>query len=301
MKRYWVLTGGTGTGKSGLGLRLAQHLGLDILSMDSMLVYRGLNLGTAKPSAEELALVRHHMVDVVSPHQEFNASEFLRLADDIYEQQKGRLIGVGGTPFYIKVLREGLPEIPMVEGLERALATWPEAKLREALKKMDPIRETQILPHDVFRLVRALTLIYSTGKKATELKREGLRPDVNVDVVALRCDREHMHKVMEIRIDQMFEDGLLEEARHWFEKGPLSKTAGGAVGYKELFAHFRGEMSLDEAKFKILVGTRRLFKHQMTWLSKMDVTWVDADPLQPELAWEPVRDLAERHFVAHGH
>ena len=105
-----------------------------------------------------------------------------------------------------------------------------------------------------------------------------------------------MHRVLEQRIEHMFQNGLLEEARHWFEQGPLSKTAAAAVGYKELFAHFRGELTLDEAKFKILVGTRRLFKHQMTWLSKMDVTWVDADPVRPELAWPKVKELGERHF-----
>jgi tRNA dimethylallyltransferase len=295
-KQYWVLTGGTGTGKSSLGIRLAQHLNCGILSMDSMLVYRGLDIGTAKPNAEELKAVPHHLIDVVEPHQDYNVSEHLRACDEIYEKHQGRMIGVGGTPFYIKVLRDGLSEIETIPNLEAHLSTWKEQILRQALLRLDPERAKAILPNDTFRLARALTLIFSCGVRATELKRNEPRPDVSVDIVALRCDRAHMHQVMEQRIENMFQQGLLEEARHWFERGPLSKTAAAAVGYKELFAHFRGESSLEHAKFKILVGTRRLFKHQMTWLSKMDVTWVDADPYQPELAWPKIRELGERHF-----
>jgi tRNA dimethylallyltransferase len=296
IKRYWVLTGGTGTGKSSLGIRLAQHLNCEILSVDSMLVYRGLNIGTAKPSSEERDTVTHHMVDVVEAHEDYNVSDFLKSADKIYEQQNGRVLGIGGTPFYIKVLRDGLPQIDTLPKLEAYLSTWSEVKLRRTLIRLDPDRANAILPNDTFRLARALTLIFSCGVRATELKRDQPRSDVNVDIVALRCDRAHMHKVMEDRIEGMFKQGLLEEAHHWHEQGSLSKTAAAAVGYKEIFAHFRGELTLEEAKFKILVGTRRLFKHQMTWLSKMNVTWVDADPYQPDLAWPKVKELGERHF-----
>ena len=296
LKSYWILSGGTGTGKSGLGLRLARHLNLEILSLDSMLVYKGMNIGTAKPSARELREVKHHLVDVVEPQEDFNALRYIELADRAYEDCRGQILGVGGTPFYIKILREGLSSLDTPQPLEEYLKGLPEDQLRRWLARLDPLRETQILPHDVFRLERALALIFSSGIKASSLRREGPRLGVEVTTVALRCDRERMHRLLKKRIDQMFEAGLLDEARLLFLQHNCSRTASAAVGYKELFAHFRGELTLEEAKFKILVGTRRLFKHQMTWFAKLPVTWVEADPEDPDKAWPVVKDLAERHF-----
>ena len=296
-KNYWVLSGGTGTGKSGLGLRLARHLGLEILSLDSMLVYKGMNIGTAKPSPSELQEIKHHLVDLVEPYEEFNALRFVDCADRAYENCGGRLLGVGGTPFYLKILREGLSSQTTVLGLEDYFKTCSEAHLRRMLLRLDPLREGQILPRDVFRLQRALTLIFSSGQKASLLRCEGPRSGVNVSAVALRCDRERMHAWLKKRIDGMFKAGLLEEAHTLFQHQKFSRTASAAVGYKELFAYFRGELSLEEAQFKILVGTRRLYKHQMTWFAKLPVTWVEADPENPEKAWPLVRDLAEKHFL----
>jgi tRNA dimethylallyltransferase len=298
IKSYWVLSGGTGTGKSGLGLRLAQHFNLEILSMDSMLVYKGMNIGTAKPSEQELQKVKHHLVDVAEPHEEFNVSRYLELADKAYEATNGRILGVGGTPFYIKVLTEGLSSIDELEGLNEVLKQWDEVTLRRVLHRLDPLREQQILPRDVFRLQRACLLIFSSGQRATDLRQQGARPGVEVTTVALHCDRARMHELLKKRIDQMFSAGLLDEAKALFERGDCSRSAAAAVGYKELFAYFRGELSLEEAKFKILVGTRRLYKHQMTWFAKLPVTWVEADPENMDKAWPKVKELAERHFSA---
>jgi tRNA dimethylallyltransferase len=261
-----------------------------------MLIYKGMNIGTAKPTSSELSRVRHHLIDVVPPQKEFNASQYLKAVDALYGKMNGRIIGVGGTPFYLKVLRDGLHEIHCLEGLEQRLGEMSEPWLRSALEKLDPERSAAILPNDRFRLARALTLIYSTGLKASRFKIEQGREGVSLRIVALRGERSLMHQLMKDRIEQMFKAGLLEEARALYEGAPLSKTAAAGVGYKELFAHFRGELSLEEAKFKILVGTRRLYKHQMTWLSKMDVDWVDVIPGKPELAWEKVKPLLEEHF-----
>jgi tRNA dimethylallyltransferase len=294
---YWILSGGTGTGKSALAIKVAQHLDLEILSVDSMLVYRGLNIGTAKPSPEELDLVPHHLIDVVDPWEDFNALSYLHHADKTYKKCHGKCIGVGGTPFYLKVLRDGLSQVENIPKLEEHLQRYPEAILRGALKRLDPERESAILPGDTFRLCRAMTLIFSSGQKASSFKTDRPRAHVSMNIVALRGERKKMHQLLKRRIDQMFEAGLLEEAKALFDGPELSQTAGAAVGYKELFAHFRGEIDLKTAKEKILVGTRRLYKHQMTWFKKLDVTWIEIDPDNPDAAWPVVRDAAEQHFL----
>jgi len=294
-RHHFILTGPTGIGKSSLGLRLAQEFGLEIISVDSMAVYRGMDVGTAKPSGEDLGKVVHHLVNVVDPWEEFNAQRFVEMADEIYDRRAGRVLGVGGTPFYIKALQDGLAQVDEISGLEAHLGTWEEEELRRVLERLDPRREMEINPRDRFRLIRALTLIFSSGRKATQLKATG-RPGQKVKVVALVGDRKTQHGLLDQRIEEMFERGLLEEARALMAGPALSRTALAAVGYKELFEYFRGEISLERAKHKILVGTRRLYKHQMTWLKKMDVEWVETDPLHPEKVWPRLLELALDHF-----
>jgi len=295
-RHHFILSGPTGIGKSAMGLRLAEYFDLEIISVDSMAVYRGMDIGTAKPSLEEKGRVKHHLVDVVDPSENFNVQCFVDRYESIFDQQNGRVLGVGGTPFYIKALRDGLTKVDELKGLENQLGTWGESELRRALSRLDPSRETEINTHDRFRLIRALTLIFSSGKKATELKSKG-RPGQKVTVVALSGDRKVMHDLLEARIEKMFEKGLLEEVRALMDGPDLSRTASAAVGYKELFEYLRGEISLERAKHKVLVGTRRLYKHQMTWLRKMDVHWVESNPRADEEAWLRVLELAKAHFL----
>lgn len=278
-----------------MGIRLAEKFGLEIMSVDSMAVYRKMDIGTAKPNESERQRVRHHLIDEVDPWEDFNAQAFVDRADEIYDQLEGKVLGVGGTPFYIKALHDGLAKVNELPHLESTLANWDEIRLRAALARLDSKREREINPRDRFRLVRALTLILSSGRKASELKPSG-RAGQNVTVVAMSGDRRKMHHLLELRIDKMFEAGLLEEARSLMEGPELSRTAAAAVGYKELFQYFRGEISLERAKHKILVGTRRLYKHQMTWLKKMKVEWVEADPQKPEMSWPKIFELASQHF-----
>jgi tRNA dimethylallyltransferase len=296
-RHHFILSGPTGIGKSSLGLRLAEHFGLEVMSIDSMAVYKGMDIGTAKPDAQERARIKHHLIDVVDPWENFNAQCFVEHAERTYDNLGGKVLGVGGTPFYIKALKDGLAEVDELPGLESFLSGWNEQDLRRALRRLDSKRELEINPRDRFRLVRALTLIMSSGKKATELKPKG-RPGQKVTVVALSGDRKKMHGLLEQRIEMMFKRGLFEEVRSLLEGPELSRTAAAAVGYKELFQFFRGEISLEQAKYKILVGTRRLYKHQMTWLKKMDVHWVENDPKDSEGVWAKVSGLAKAHYEA---
>ena len=291
---YFILTGATGVGKSDMGLRLAREFSLPILSLDSMQVYRGMDIGTAKPSAAERGEVRHYLMDEVDPAVDFDVAQFLRQADDLSMRHGGRMLAVGGSPFYIQALRCGLQGIECHTGYEKILQTMESAQLLRWLQRLDPQRAKKIHGNDRFRLIRALEIILSSGARASERRPlQKVRGSCQVRLVALNLPRSIMHERLKTRIEQMFAAGLLDEALELYDAGRLGRNAAQAVGYKELFAHFAGTCSLEEAREKILVATRRLLKHQMTWLRKLPVQWIDVDVHHPETAYGELRELLE--------
>lgn len=296
MRHYFILTGPTGTGKSRLGFELAQDFDCPILTVDSMQVYQKMDIGSAKPSGEERRAVRHELLDVVPPSEAFDVSKFLNLAEEIYDRHQGRLLGVGGTIFYIKALAEGLLKVQTDLGIEKKLSKLKGEDLRKMLDRLDPKRSEAIMPNDRFRLERALAIILSTGQKASSFKNQLEKPHSKLTLVALNCERSLMHQRLKQRIDKMFEEGLLEEVRELYESGNLSQSAAAGVNYKELYRYFDGEWDLETAKEKMLVATRRLFKHQMTWLRKMPVKWIDVHPDRIEKALPTLKELLNRHF-----
>lgn len=296
MRQYFVLTGPTGTGKSKLGIELAQDFQCPVFSVDSMQVYRKMDIGSAKPTQEELSKTLHELIDVVDPSEDFDVSKFLHLTEMAHDRHKGRLLGVGGTPFYLKALENGLSNFEILPNLDVILRKLEMENLRKMLERLDPIRSKAILPNDRFRLERAIAIILSTGKRASSFLDNPPPKRANLKLFALNCDREIMHKRLKMRIDLMFKQGLLEEAKDLYENHSLSKTAAAGVGYKELFQYFEGVWDLETAKEKILIGTRRLFKHQMTWLRKMDVHWIDVHPEQVEKAYPILKEHLQKHF-----
>ena len=296
MRNYFILTGPTGTGKSKLGMLLAEEFSCSILSVDSMQVYREMDIGSAKSSKEERALIQHELLDVVAPNEHFDVARFLELSQKAYDKCEGKILGVGGTPFYIKALEDGLANLEILPNLEEILQKIPADELREMLEVLDPKRASAILPNDRYRLERALAIIFSTGKKPSSFLDNPPPKIASTTLVALNCDRKLMHERLKMRIDKMFEMGLLEEARALYDRKDLSKTAAAGVGYKELFQYFEGEWSLELAKEKILIATRRLFKHQMTWLRKMPVEWIDVHPDGVEEALPKLREMLTKHF-----
>lgn len=262
-----------------------------------MLVYKEYNIGTAKPTAEELKEVRHDLVNVISVKEEFDVTQFLKRADEVNKFHKGKILGVGGTPFYIQALRYGLSQLEKLEGVGLYLEGFETSKLKRWLIELDPKRASEIHDNDRFRLVRALEIIFSSGKKSSSFKPMGkTRDNCNLKLIALNAPREIMHEKLKARLDHMFSKGLLEEAREIYENNQPGRSAGAAVGYKELFSHFKGETSLEEAKEKILVSTRRLYKHQMTWLRKMPVDWIEYDGYDIEPAYEKFENIAKDYF-----
>lgn len=296
MRHYFILTGPTGTGKSRLGFELAQDFDCPILTIDSMQVYRKMDIGSAKPNLEERRQVRHELLDVVEPSEAFDVSKFLELAEKSYDAHRGKLIGVGGTIFYIKALAQGLSRVETLPAIEKKLSKLKGDLLRVALERLDPKRSQAILANDRFRLERALSIILSTGRKASSFQQQPDQSRSKLTLVALNCERTLMHKRLKLRIDHMFEQGLLEEVRELYESGNLSESAAAGVNYKELYKYFDGEWDLETAKEKMLVATRRLFKHQMTWLRKMPVEWIDVHPDRVEKALPRLKELLSQHF-----
>lgn len=298
MRSYFILTGPTGIGKTEFGIEIASKFGLSILSIDSMLIYQKMNIGLAKPSLEQRKNIPHFLIDLLEPNQEFDVSKFVQLAEKAFDQSNGKLIGVGGTPFYVKMLSQNhIQKFDTSKILELYLEKLDSKTLIKWLKRLDPIRGKKIHINDRFRLIRALNIIFSSGYPASKFLPEQ-KANEKTKIIALHADRSLMHLRLKVRIDQMFSDGLLEEAKSIYnEYYPLSRTASSAVGYKELFGYFNGKYSLDDAKEKILVATRRLLKHQMTWFKKMDVTWVEVDFEHPTRTSHHLFKLAESHFI----
>ena len=282
-KKVIAVVGPTATGKTGLGIFLAKAFDGEILSCDSMQIYRGLPIGTAQPTPEERAQVPHHLIDFLPLEKDFSASDYVKEAgaviDDLSSRQKLPIL-VGGTGLYSRALLCGFPfeehcrEDTLRETLlKRAEQEGPMA-LYEELQKLDPHAASAIHPNNVKRVARALEYCTLTGELFSDQakrSKEMERPYRSLELFLLYHDRELLYRRIEERVDVMLEQGLLEEAKMLFEFCGSSKrrpTAAQAIGYKELFPYFRGESSLPEAVEQIKRESRRYAKRQITWFSR---------------------------------
>jgi tRNA dimethylallyltransferase len=275
------LVGPTAVGKSAVALELARALDAELVSADSMQVYRGMDIGTAKPTREERALVPHHLIDVCEVSEVFDAKQFIEMASraiaDIHMRGRNVLV-VGGTGLYVRALRQGLFEgPPRNEGLRGRLEKMSAVQLFEELERLDPATAMRIDRHNPRRLVRALEVFHETGKSISELQKEWGREvgDVAPMGFMLNRDRKDLHARIERRIDQQITAGWVEEVRRLLENGlEKNPTAMQAAGYRELAAYVRGDLSLAEAVALIKTRTRQLAKRQLTWFRR-----------EPQLDW----------------
>lgn len=282
-----LLIGCTAGGKSAVGLELARRTGGEIVSVDSMKVYRRMDIGTAKPSASARREVRHHLLDVVEPSEPFSLARYLELADaairDIHARGR-RVLAVGGTMLYVQGLTKGVFEGPGAdpdfrrEVRERAEREGVGA-LHVELAAVDPESAARIHPNDLRRIERALEVHHLTGVPISRLQTQWNQAESPYDcqVVALHRPKEEANRRINARVRRMMEAGLLDEVRGLLaEPGGIGPQAGQAVGYAELIAHLRGELSLDDAIEWIKINSRRLGKHQRTWMRRMPgIRWVD--------------------------
>lgn len=269
---------------------LAKRLNAEILSVDSMKVYRGMDIGSAKPSRAELAETPHHLIDVADPWESFSAARFVEYADAAVDNAHARgrpILAVGGTVLYFKCLYEGMFAGPNADvGIraairERAAREGVEA-LHAELSRIDPVAAARIHRNDLRRVERALEVFQLTGQPISALQRQWdsgsvRREDWNWKLIGLRREREAANRRINTRVRGMIDAGLVEEARRiWSDPRGVGEQASQAVGYAELFAHFRGKLTLDEAIEEIKINSRRLAKQQRTWLRRFtSLHWID--------------------------
>jgi tRNA dimethylallyltransferase len=282
-----LLTGATASGKEAVALHLATRAHGEIVSVDSMKIYRGMNIGTAKPSIEDRRRVRHHMIDVVEPSESYSLAHYLENALEAKDavEARGRLpVFSGGTPLYIRSLAYGVFSGPSAnwtlrrELMDKAKREGTHA-LHAELQARDPVAADRIHPNDAKRIIRALEVFSLTGRRISDLHRQGPQagPVRPVRIVALRRQAEDLRQRMEARIERMFSAGLVEEVRALMPH--LGRTARNGVGYREVVQYLRGAQSLDETRQCIARRTWRMSRKQMTWFRGLpDVVWVDVSP-----------------------
>ncbi len=274
-----VLTGPTASGKSELGLRLARDRGWEIICMDSMQIYRRMDIGTAKPTAEERRLVPHHMIDICEPDGSFTVSEYRdRTEEKIRElwRQGREVLLLGGTGLYLQAMMHpmGMGSVPADEALrgelrEMAGEDGGEKKLHDLLTSLDPASAQRLHPHDVRRVIRAIEVSRITGIPfSMQPNREEPSP-WDWRVVSTAMPREELYRRINSRVDRMMEAGLAREVEELLREGVSSECQSMAgLGYKEMVPCLRGEYSLQEAADRIRLGTRHYAKRQMTFLRR---------------------------------
>jgi tRNA dimethylallyltransferase len=304
-----LLMGPTGAGKSDLAIRLAQQLPLEIISVDSAQVYRGMDIGTAKPGAALRARVPHHLLDIRDPKEGYSAGQFVLDAksamQDIWGRGKTPLL-VGGTMLYFHALSEGLAELPEADLGVRALidakaARFGWAAVHAELAEVDPLAAAKIHANDPQRIQRALEVYRLTGETITKLQQMRLSAFADVkriEIAVCPLERAALHTKIELRFKEMLLEGFLDEVRCLYERSDLSAEHPSmrAVGYRQLWRHLAGECSLNEASIQAIAATRQLAKRQLTWLRRRtEARWFDS--MRPDLALMVLDSLSEGGFA----
>ena len=287
-KQVLAIMGPTASGKSALSMALAQALPIEIISVDSALIYRQMDIGSAKPTPDEMAQVPHHLIDIIDPVQSYSASEFVddvhRLVKEIFERAKLPVL-VGGTMMYFNALQQGLNDLPSAneavrEKLQRQWQEQPEL-LHQRLSEVDSESAQRIHPNDPQRLIRALEVFETTGKTLSEHRQAPKNSLTEFDLVKIALipeNRTKLHAQIALRFEQMLEQGFLNEVQRLMQRGDLEAdmTSIRCVGYRQAWSYLEGEYDYEMFLHKGIVATRQLAKRQLTWLRKEgDITLID--------------------------
>ena len=298
-----AIVGPTGAGKSSLALRVAEKFGGEIVNCDSLQLYRGMDIGTAKPSASARREIPHQLLDVIEPQKSFSAGEYARMARESIGEisSRGRLpVVTGGTGFYLRALLYGLPALPERDELLRAHLSTREQRrpgsLHRLLRRFDPAAAARIHPRDVQKLIRALEVsLLTRAPLPPPASAEPLR-GYRVLQIGLDPDRAALHKLLNERASEMFAHGLIDEVKQLLAAGCTGfEKPFESLGYRQALACIRGEMTLDQAIASTQLETRQYAKRQLTWFRKdPSVRWLRGfgdDPAVVEAAMEMVRTL----------
>ena len=295
------LVGPTASGKTAVGICLAEELRAEIVSLDSMAVYKGMDIGTAKPTAAERSRVRHHLIDMVEPWEDYSLARYLddvqRVLTEIRSRRQ-RALFVGGTPLYLKALLRGMFEGPGADWeFREQLRAWanthgPES-LHARLISVDPEAARKIHPHDLRRIIRALEVYEKTGQPLSHWQRQFDHPSevAKGRVLVLDWPRDLLYERINRRVDQMFAEGLVEEVKSLLGRGrPLSHTARQALGYREVLEYLEGKHSYEETVELVKTRTRQFAKRQLTWFRHLEeCRFVPvSEPFRPEKVAERI-------------
>lgn len=307
-----AVVGSTASGKSDLAIALAQRCGGEIVCCDSMQIYKDMDIGTAKPTKEDLAAVPHHLFDFVEPDTPFSCADYIPLADRATQDILARdalPIFCGGTGLYLDRFLSGADfESTQIDSdfrreMETLARERGNGELHEMLRAIDPNAADEIHPNNVKRVIRALEIYRTSGRTKTELDRESREHESRYEALQIGIrynDRSVLYDRIDRRVDAMLEAGLLAETERLLADGVFEKnsTAAQAIGYKELLPCIRGETDLDTAREALKTATRRYAKRQMTWFSSHgNVVWIDADGREREDIVAEAAALAEK-FLA---
>jgi tRNA dimethylallyltransferase len=285
-----LLMGPTAAGKTDLALELAAEFPVEIISVDSTMVYRGLDIGSGKPDRDVLARVPHHLVDILDPSERYSAGQFMRDAQRLIDEIRARgkvPLFVGGTMLYFKALTQGLADLPPADPVVRAeldarggCIGWPA--MHAELVQVDPVAAQKILPNDAQRIQRALEVFRLTGKPLSALHAAAVRQSLNDDALTLAwspVSREALYDRIAVRFERMMASGFLEEVYRLRARPDLSAElpALRAVGYRQLLGHLAGDYDLAEAVRLGVIATRHLARRQLIWLRAMPkINWFDS-------------------------
>jgi tRNA dimethylallyltransferase len=319
MKKVIVLLGPTGTGKTGISTLLAQDLKTEIISADSMQIYRHMDIGTAKPTPEERRFIKHHMIDIIEPDKSFSTGKYIEMVvlviEDLHKKGKIPLV-VGGAGLYIKAMTRGIFSGPSADwALREELFSMEEEErgsLYGYLKKLDPMAAGKITPSDIRRIIRALEVCLRSSSSMSVMQEELTRPlPYDFIKIGITRDRKELYGMIEERVDQMLRLGLIDEVKGIIDlieakrRGQGDTETGGplpsmqAIGYKEIAMFLRGEVPLDEAVRLIKKGTRKYAKRQFTWFRKENnIHWVDITGIRDSSeAFVRIGSVLERLFT----
>ncbi|MBI83994.1 MAG: tRNA (adenosine(37)-N6)-dimethylallyltransferase MiaA [Planctomycetaceae bacterium] len=276
----WFLTGPTASGKTSIATPLAARINAEIISLDSMAVYRGMDIGTAKPTEQDRQRVPHHLVDVMDPNREFSIAEYLAAAESTVAKLHARgkaVLFVGGTPLYLKALLRGMsagpaPDWGFRQQVKQELEQTGQAALHKRLQQIDPLSASKIHPNDTKRIIRALEVHKLTGQPIShqQVEFENGHPADACRVFVLEWPRHVLHQRIDERVHDIFEQGIVEEVQQLLAKyGPLSRTAQQAVGYREVVEYLEGLRNLEQTIELVKTRTHRFAKHQVTWFRSL--------------------------------
>jgi tRNA dimethylallyltransferase len=302
MAKLVAIVGPTGIGKTKLAIQLGLRFNGEIINADSRQIYRYMDIGTAKPSREELASVPHHLVDIIEPNQEFSLPEYQKLANDaIQDIQSGGKIPflVGGSGLYVWAVLEGwvvpkvAPDVIYRRELEKKAEIGQGAELYQELQRIDPAAAEKIDPHNVRRVIRALEVNKLTDSTFSQLQKKQ-PPSFQSLIIGLTANRTELYRRADQRVDNMIKQGFVEEVKTLLKMGySLNLPAMSSIGYREIGQYIQGEMTLDEAVYKIKTGTHRFIRHQYAWFRLKDerIKWFDAEKMAEEEVDTVVQDF----------